>query len=192
VPVEDEGGWLGTELDSDVDRHDTEPDATTAPFPGTRRFADRDVPAPSGGRRGGLVAVLVGVTLIAVASAALLMLRSKSEPVAAPPDDPLASVSPTLITAGTTGAPADLKIETDRGTSVTLTWTDPTGGTATFVAIQRPANGEKAITQAIGPGGAPKTATFTGLNRDRNYCFAVTVVYSVSNVASTPDVCTKR
>ncbi len=136
--------------------------------------------------------MLLGVTLIAVASGALLLLRSNSKPETAPPDDPLASVSPTLITAGATGAPTDLTIQEDRGTSVTLTFTDPTGGVASYIAIRRPSNGEGPETQAIPPGQEKKSVTFTGLNRDRNYCFAVTIIYSVTNVASTPDVCTKR
>jgi serine/threonine protein kinase len=192
TPVLDEGGWLGTGLDDATHGGRAEPDPTTAHVLDTRRFAEREVPAPTGGRRGGLLAVLLGVTLIAVASGALLLLRSNNQPSAAPPDDPLGSVSPTLITAGITGAPTDLAIQEDRGTSVTLTFTDPTGGVASYIAIRRPSNGEGPETKAIPPGQVTKSVTFTGLNRDRNYCFAVTIIYSVTNVASTPDVCTKR
>jgi hypothetical protein len=150
------------------------------------------VPAPSGGRRGGLVAVLIGVTLIAVASGALLVLRSNNRPRSVPPADLPASVTPSLISPNSTGAPTDLAIETDRGTSVTLAWTDPTGGTASFVVIQRSANGDTAKTLSVGPGAAKKTATFTNLHADRNYCFAVSIVYSVNNVAISPDACTRR
>jgi hypothetical protein len=75
---------------------------------------------------------------------------------------------------------------------VTLAWTDPTHGAGTFVVIQRPANGESAKTLSVGPGSEKKTATFTNLRADRNYCFAVSIVYSVNNVAITPDVCTHR
>jgi serine/threonine-protein kinase PknK len=185
----DEGGWLVSDTEDEGSRA---PELTTAPFAGTRRFADRDVPAPSGGRRGGLVAVLIGVTLIAVASGALLVLRSNNRSQAVPPADLPASVTPSLISPNSTGAPTDLAIETDRGTSVTLAWTDPTGGTATFVVIQRPANGETAKTLSVGPGAAKKTATFTNLRADRNYCFAVSIVYSVDNVAISPDACTHR
>jgi serine/threonine-protein kinase PknK len=189
----DEGGWLGVDTESDASRGWPEaPDPTTEPFPGTRRFTDRVVPAPSGGRRGGLMAVLIGVTLIALASGALLALRSNGRPQSVPPADPLASVTPTLISPKTTGAPTDLAIDTDRGNSVTLAWTDPTGGTASFVVIQRPANGETAKTLSVGPGAAKKTATFTNLRTDRNYCFAVSIVYSVNDVAISPDVCTHR
>ena len=190
APEPDEGGWLGTELHHTAESRRAEQDPTTAHVLDTRRFTERDVPAPTGGRRGGLLAVLIGVTVIAVASAALLVLRSNNRPQATPSDDPLAS--PTLITAGTTGAPTDLAIQEDRGTSVTLTFTDPTGGVASYIAIRRPSNGEGPETQAIPPGQEKKSVTFTGLNRDRNYCFAVTIIYSVTNVASTPDVCTKR
>ena len=189
----DEGGWLGVDTGSDASRGWPEaPDPTTEPFPGTRRFTDREVPAPSGGRRGGLMAVLIGVTLIALASGALLALRSNGRPQSVPPADPFASVTPTLISPKTTGAPTDLAIDTDRGNSVTLAWTDPTGGTASFVVIQRPANGETAKTLSVGPGAAKKTATFTNLRTDRNYCFAVSIVYSVNDVAISNDVCTHR
>jgi hypothetical protein len=75
---------------------------------------------------------------------------------------------------------------------VTLTFTDPTGGVASYIAIRRPSNGEGPETKAIPPGQEKKSVTFTGLNKDRNYCFAVTIIYSVTSVASTPDVCTKR
>jgi hypothetical protein len=188
----DEGGWLGADLDHTPESRYSEPDPTTAKVLGTRRFSEREVPAPSGGRRGGLLAVLVGVTVIAVASAALLMLRSNSGTLATSSDDPFASISPTLITAGNTGAPTDLAIQEDRGTSVTLTFTDPTGGVASYIAIKRPSNGEVPESKAIPPGPVKRSVTFTGLNKDRNYCFAVTIIYSVTNVASTPDVCTKR
>ncbi len=191
-PIPDEGGWLGAEVDYATEHRDAEPDRTTAHILDTRRFSEREVPAPTGGRRGGLLAVLLGVTLIAVASGALLLMRSNNQPAATPTDDPIVSISPTLITAGTAGAPNDLAIQEDRGTSVTLTFTDPTGGIASYIAIRRPSNGEGPETKAIPPGQATKSVTFTGLNRDRNYCFAVTIIYSVTNVASTPDVCTKR
>ena len=74
---------------------------------------------------------------------------------------------------------------------MTLTFTDPTGGVASYIAIKRPSNGQFR-NQAIPPGPVKRSVTFTGLNKDRNYCFAVTIIYSVTNVASTPDICTKR
>jgi hypothetical protein len=188
----DEGGWLGAELDRAPESRYTEPDPTTAKVVGTRRFSERELPAPSGGRRGGLLAVLVGVTVIAVASTALLMLQSNRRPQATSSEDPFASISPTLITAGTTGAPTDLAIQEDRGTSVTLTFTDPTGGVASYVAIKRPSNGEVPESKAVPPGPVQRSVTFAGLNKNRNYCFAVTIIYSVTNVVSTPDVCTHR
>jgi hypothetical protein len=51
---------------------------------------------------------------------------------------------------------------------------------------------EQAQTQPVPPGGATKTATFTGLNPNRNYCFTVLVLYSVSDVATSSPACTHR
>jgi hypothetical protein len=102
------------------------------------------------------------------------------------------TVTPTLLTSFGAGAPTDVRIQTDTGDSVTLTWTDPTGGSQSYVAVRQKTAAEQAQTQSVPPGGATKTVTFTGLHPDRNYCFTVLVLYSVSDVATSPPACTQR
>jgi hypothetical protein len=156
------------------------------------------VTAPSGGRRGGLVAVLAGVTVIAVVVGLLLALHSgRDRPTAAPPPDAGTNMPSLPVTAtpslGREGAPTDLQIQTDTGDSVTLAWTDPTGGTLSYVAVrQKMSTDDEAQTQQVPPGEAHKTATFTGLNPSRNYCFTVLVVYTVTNLATSDPACTRR
>jgi hypothetical protein len=136
--------------------------------------------------------VVVGVAVIALASGSLLFFTARRPPAQQTPATPQLTVTPSLITAGTTGAPTDLRIDKDDGTSVTLTWTDPTDGEMTFVAVQRMPAGQVPRTQTIPPGDQVRTATFTDLDPKQNYCFAVGALITVNNVAFTPDVCTKR
>jgi serine/threonine-protein kinase PknK len=197
-PEPDEGGWLGSVQSRSAQSRRTEegwdePEPAVDPFHGTqfvgtRRFGDRDVVPQTGGRRGGLVAVLVGVAVIAVASASLLLLRSGNQPDQSTAPTP--NESTTLITGQSPGMPTDVKIAEDRGTSVTLTWTDPTAGTVSFVIVQKGSSGERFETKTTAP--ATLTVTFTGLDRAKNYCFTVGAVYTVTNVAVAPDICTRR
>ena len=101
-----------------------------------RRTAGRDRPDRPGGStrhaRGrcraaadSVVAVLVAVAVIAVASAAVLALNAGrgADPGWPGPADPDTT---TFITAQGEGAPRDVKVADDQGTSVRLEWTDPT------------------------------------------------------------------
>jgi serine/threonine protein kinase len=170
-----------------------------APIPtrGEPRPHREGVTAPSGGRRGGLLAVLVGVVVLTVTIGALLFLSHGGQP-----EDPSASganepspsitVEPTLITAGPEGAPTDVRIDEDLGTSVTLTWTAPAGGPQSYVAVAYRAGSNDPLDVRTVPGGQSEmSVTFTDLDEDENYCFAIGVLYSVSEVAPAT-VCTTR
>jgi hypothetical protein len=155
------------------------------------------VTAPSGGRRGGLLAVLAGVVVIAVTSGVLLFLSRGGQP-GDPADSgatdalPSISVEPTLITAGTEGAPTDVRIEEDLGTSVTLAWTAPAGGPQSYVAVAYRAGSNDPLDVHTIPGGQSRmTVTFTDLDKNEDYCFTIGVLYSVSEVAPAT-VCTTR
>ncbi|HEY7225376.1 MAG TPA: protein kinase [Micromonosporaceae bacterium] len=187
APAIEERGWLGS------------PDVTTGPWPAT---AVEPIPERPGRRsgvssagRGRLVAVLAGVAALAVLTVLVLFLHSRAEPAppqAGPSGSPQASATTVAITAGTAGAPTDLRIEDDRGTSVTIAWTDPTGGTQSYVAVRLGPGPDDVLSQTVPPGGAMKTATFTDLAKDTNYCFRVGLVRSASDIAVTPVVCTTR
>jgi hypothetical protein len=102
-----------------------------------------------------------------------------------------ASVGPTrFISAQASGSPRDIRVSDDRGTSVTLSWTDPTAGTVTFVVVGTGPGGEKLATKSIHRG--TTTVTYTQLNAAKNYCFVVGAVYAVDTVALAPEICTKR
>jgi serine/threonine protein kinase len=164
-----------------------------------RPHRDHGVTAPSGGRRGGLLAVLVGVTVIAVLSGVLLYLRSeRSTPVGAPSAAATGlttseAVTPTPITPGTEGAPTDVRIEEDNGTSVTLAWTDPAGGTRSYLAVAYLSGSDQAEEYKEVPSGAAQmSVTFSGLDASEDYCFTIGVIYSVTEVSAAPSVCTHR
>jgi hypothetical protein len=193
TPPTDEGGWLGPQPDHTSSAWPDPPAEPAQPRP----FTDREVTAPSSGRRGGLMAVVIGVTLIATATAVLLFLNKTDEPAAQPgPSDsaglPSVTVSPSLITAGTEGAPTDLRIESDTGATVMLVWTDPTGGEQSYVALQLATETEEPKHVTVAPGGDERTVTFSGLDPEENYCFTVGTVLAVNNVATADPVCTAR
>jgi len=192
-----EGGWLGPQ-----------PDAIASPWPEPsvapslpRPVREHEVTAPSSGRRGGLVAVLVGALAIVAVTVALVVLRGHRPAVSADPSPsagastqivPSLTVTPSLITAAADGAPTDVKISKDDGTSVTLTWTDPSGGSRTFVAVQLKNGADDAVTQPVLPGSSQKTATFGNLDPQKNYCFEVLTINTVQSVPGSPPVCTRR
>jgi hypothetical protein len=156
-----------------------------------RRFADGDLQPP---RRVGLVVALIAAAVLAIAGTAVLMLVEDrpGQVVAAPTTDPTPTPTDqptTIITGSPEGAPRDVRL-TDRGTSVTLTWADPSGGVVPFLVIGSGPAGEKLETRQVDQGGT--SVTYGGLERDRNYCFVVGAVYAVDRVATATEVCTRR
>jgi len=132
------------------------------------------------------VSTVVGLVLVVVVGAAALLsdelLKGRREPTPAP--DPT-----TFITASTEGAPREVRL-VDNGTSVTLTWKDPTSGTVQFVIRGQPLQGSPLPLRNAGAG--TTTITYAGLVRTTNYCFVVVAVYTTNNVAPAPAVCTTR
>src|SRR5690606_17370923 len=115
-----------------------------------------------------------------------------------PPDSaangasPSITVEPTLITAGTEGAPTDVRIEEDLGTSVTVAWTAPAGGPQSYVAVAYLAGSTDPLNVITVPGGRIQmTVTFDDLDANENYCFTIGVLYSVNEFAPAT-VCTDR
>ncbi len=170
----DEGGWLGPDL------------AEERPAP-TRTLPERDLMHPESRQRNGVVVVLVAVAVLAVAAASALVLtagdrgRTAGSPNATPTR---------IITTEVGGAPRDVRVVSDRGSSVTITWTDPTRATASFLVVGNGPAGEKLETKPVPRG--TTAVTFTGLNPARNYCFIVGAVYAVDRVATADRVCTHR
>lgn len=103
------------------------------------------------------------------------------------------SAPPTTAASGPTpavgGAPARLRI-TDDGTSVTLTWQDPSDGTVPFIVAGARSGAESHPMQSI-PAGRTRS-TIHGLNTKFDYCFTVAAVYSIDVVARSAQACTRR
>jgi hypothetical protein len=165
--------------------------ATSAP-----RFDDLDLLAPATRHRRTLLAVLIGAAVVVIAGAAIAgaTFLAIASPKKSPPgvDGSVGpGSSPTrFISAQAEGQPRDIRITEDHGTALTVTWTDPTAGTVTFVVVGNGPNGEKLETKSVRRG--VHTATYTQLSPAKNYCFVVGAVYAVDTIALAPEVCTKR
>ncbi|GAA1041866.1 hypothetical protein GCM10009557_66570 [Virgisporangium ochraceum] len=77
----------------------------------------------------------------------------------------------------------------DKGTSVTVTWTDPSAGQASFVVSYGRADGPATKTERVGAG--TTTVTVNQLDPAQDYCFTVAGEPG-SGVGPSPAVCTKR
>lgn len=87
------------------------------------------------------------------------------------------------------GAPTNVKLD-DKGSSVTVTWADPTDGTVTFAVLGAPEGTTPHFLAQIQAG----TTSYTqnGINSAVDYCYYVAAVYSASAVANSSVVCTHR
>jgi hypothetical protein len=124
--------------------------------------------------------VVVSVILILLllgGSAALVAVFLSSDP--GPGNRP--------ATAASTGT-ISLSLD-DKGGSVTVTWTDPSAGQASFVVSYGRADGPASKTQQVSSG--TTTVTIDQLDPSQDYCFTVAGEPG-SGVGPSPAVCTKR
>jgi hypothetical protein len=109
-------------------------------------------------------------------------------------DDPPARPAPTVPTAAapTLGGdpPTDLRLD-DRGDNITLTWTDPTGGTVPFIVSAARGAGQEMRTMGAVTAGETRFVAH-GLNDRLDYCFTVVAVYATDRYAASAPVCTRR
>jgi hypothetical protein len=131
-----------------------------------------------------LVLLLVAaMALVGGGIAAYLVLRaSHANPGGGP-------AAPSTANAGALKPPGDLKLRDD-GSSITLTWTDPSKGTVPFIV----AGGR--VDSALNPLGSVEsgknTYTLNGISSTADYCFLVAAVYSSQNTVPSALACTKR
>jgi hypothetical protein len=92
-------------------------------------------------------------------------------------------------TSPTNPPPSNVKL-VDGGGSVTLTWTDPSGGTVPFIVAGGRIGAADAPYETVPPGRT--TSTIYGLNDKFDYCFTVAAVWSSTNVERGERVCTTR
>lgn len=141
--------------------------------------------------RTAVVAVLVaaGVAAVAVAGAGVVVLLR-----GAPASSPTSDTSRASATGAPSGVPSeapptDLSLRDD-STSVTLTWTDPSGGTVPFVVAAGRAGQQLAPKDRVDPGRT--SYTINGLSAEVDYCFTVLAVYSAETITTSGQVCTNR
>ncbi|MEU4155013.1 tetratricopeptide repeat protein [Actinoplanes sp. NPDC026670] len=133
----------------------------------------------------GLTVVATLVALVAVAALVVVLIGREGKK-----DEPVIPVATASAGPQLGGAPPTRVKLTDRGTSIDVTWRDPSGGKAPFmVTMAREGQQLKPIAQV----GLGKTkSTVAGLNPKLQYCFAVVVVYTSDLYASSTQVCTER
>ena len=136
--------------------------------------------------------MLIAFTVVAIVGAGILLAANRNR-AATPSPTTADSASPQatrFITATKEDAPRNVKIVDQRGTTLTVTWTDPTDGTVSFVVNGLGPNDEKLDAKFVDRG--VTSVTFVGLSPTRNYCFLVAAVYSANHVAVADQTCTKR
>jgi hypothetical protein len=142
--------------------------------------------------RGRIPLIVFGVVSLAAVVAAVVvgvvvLLRPHAAPVAATTPTPRVIVSSGSTADG--AAPTNLKLG-DAGGSVTLTWTDPSGGSVPFfVEVGKP-GAQLQLYNTLSPG--ETTYRVVGLNPRLDYCFSVIAVYGTNVVAPSNLVCTQR
>ena len=158
--------------------------AVQAPFHQPPAYPRAGKPEPRGRNRA-VVAVVAGAAVAAVAAVgvgALVLQRDDPAPAPAP--------GPTRAQPKVTGAPpADLKLRDD-GTTITITWTDPTNGGVPFMVAGGRTGQRLGVLATVDPG--QTSYTVNGLNARLDYCFTVLAVYSTDTFATSGQVCTDR
>ncbi len=166
-----------------------------APYPGQQyhhqvqdayRPTYTDEGGSTGRNRAALIGAVVaaGVAVVAVAGLGAVMLTRD--------DAPPTGTAPTAAAQAPTAAgpaPGDLKLRDD-STTVTLTWTDPTGGAVPFMVAAGRAGQPLGVIATVDPGRTSHTVN--GLNSRVDHCFTVLAVYSTDSFATSGQVCTTR
>lgn len=154
------------------------------PAPDAYRPAYADDGGPTGRNRAALIGAVVaaGVAVVAVAGLGAVMLTRD--------DPPPIGTAPTAAAPTAAGLPpGDLKLRDDSAT-ITLTWTDPTGGAVPFMVAAGRAGQALGVIATVDPGRT--TYTVNGLNSRVDHCFTVLAVYSTDSFATSGQVCTAR
>ncbi|WP_433649958.1 hypothetical protein ACQP2C_26000 [Micromonospora zamorensis] len=169
-----------------------------APYPGQQyhhpgpeayRPPYADESDSAGRNRATLIGAVVaaGVAVVAVAGLGAVVLTSDDPP---PGGSAPTAVAPTGAAPTAAGPPpGDLKLR-DNSTTITLTWTDPSGGAVPFMVAAGRAGQALGVMATVDPGRT--SYTVNGLNSRVDHCFTVLAVYSTDNFATSGQVCTAR
>lgn len=159
------------------------PQVFSPPKSGPPPSSTASLPAPRG--RGATVAAVSAAmaALAATAVAAVALLDDPAPPPAASVAGP--SAAPTL----SGEPPGELRLH-EEGSTITITWTDPTAGTVPFIIAGGRAGHELRPMTQVSPGDT--SYRINGLNPRVDYCFTVAAVYSTSQFGVSGQVCTAR
>jgi hypothetical protein len=127
----------------------------------------------------------VSAALAALAAAVVAVVALVDDPIPPGATDNGASAAPTL----SGEPPADLKLR-DEGSTITITWTDPTAGTVPFIVAGGRAGQELRAMAQVSHG--ERSYKIDGLNARVDYCFTVAAVYSSNKFGVSGQVCTAR
>ncbi len=157
--------------------------AVPAPFYQPPAYPEAREPEPRGRNRT-VVAVVAGAAVVVVAAVVgvgAMVLNREAAPPAPQPTGVMPKVSGP--------PPTDLRLQ-DNGTTITVSWTDPTDGGVPFV-VAGGREGQKLGVMATVDAGQTRY-TINGLSPRLNYCFTVLAVYSTDTYATSGQVCTDR
>lgn len=152
------------------------------------RPAYADEEGSAGRNRATLIGAVVaaGVAVVAVVGLGAVVLTRDDPP---PSGTAPTAVAPTGVPTAAGPPPGDLKLR-DNSTTITLTWTDPSGGAVPFMVAAGRAGQALGVLATVDPG---KTSyTVNGLNSRVDHCFTVLAVYSTDSFATSSQVCTAR
>ncbi|MEU1360493.1 hypothetical protein ABZ356_11720 [Micromonospora zamorensis] len=159
------------------------------PGPDAYRPAYVDESDSAGRNRATLIGAVVaaGVAVVAVAGLGAVVLTRDDPP---PGGSAPTAVAPTGAAPTAAGPPpGDLKLRDD-STTITLTWTDPSGGAVPFMVAAGRAGQALGVLATVDPGRT--SYTVNGLNSRVDHCFTVLAVYSTDSFATSGQVCTAR
>ena len=150
----------------------------TGPPPGGRGRRRR---SGRGGRTSLIVLLIVALLALAAGAAVAVVLFIDAGRDGAGPSTPPTTAS------SSAGVRLSLR---DDGTSVTLSWTDPSNGAVAFVVAWGQADRSADRTVRVPSG--QTSVTINGLNPAIDYCFTVAGIESTTTLALSALVCTQR
>lgn len=159
---------------------------TPATTPASSTPAAPASPPESSRGRGSTVAAAIAAAAAVVAAIVVVVAVLVDRQPPAPPTGQTAEQGEPSVTGD---PPTDLKLR-DEGASITITWTDPSGGTVPFLIAGGRAGQP---TKPMGSTSAGDTSfTVHALNPNLDYCFAVLAVYSTEKYGHSQLICTER
>jgi hypothetical protein len=186
-PAREPDGWQPTATAAPADRALIPRQAEAA----ARLPVPRELPVPRPSRRRRWLTIVIALLLAALGLAAGWVATTQllGGDAAGPASTPTPGPSPTGSGGGTTIGPTDVALR-DARTSITLTWTYPSGAEGPVMVSGGRSGQEQRAFQTL-PAGT-ETYTLHGLADGSHYCFTVAVVYATDLVARAAPVCTAR